>query len=169
MKSKFKAVFICVAFAFMMPACTTANQHESNDVKNKTQSFADGSVLNVTLADNDLKLVVANSPKAKAEGLSYKKEIPEDGMIFFFPELETLSFWMKDMNFPIDMIWIAEDRVVGIEKNVPAPEPGTKITDLKTYSPNEKADIVVEVEAGASDKLNIVPGSILQIKKINGE
>ena len=163
MKSKFKAVFICIV-VFAVSACTTPNQHESNDMKNKIHSLADGSVLKVTLADNDLNLVVANSPIAKAEGLSDKKEIPEDGMIFFFNEPDTLSFWMKDMNFPIDMIWIAGDRVVGIEKNVPAPEPGTKITDLKTYNSNEKADIVVEVEAGATEKLNIVPGSILKIK-----
>ena len=162
---KLKTVLICFAFALAFSACAAPKQNSAQPQgKKEVYSMPDGSVLKVKLADNELNLVVANSPKAKADGLSYKKEIPEDGMIFFFYEPDTLSFWMKDMNFPIDIVWIAGNKVVGIEKNAPAPEPGTKLMDLPIYRSNEKADTVVELEAGASEKLNIVPGSLIEFQ-----
>ncbi|MCL2144167.1 MAG: DUF192 domain-containing protein [Endomicrobia bacterium] len=167
MKLKFTAALLCAVFLFS--GCIAAKQQPQKEEKKEepkeVYSLPDGSVLNVKLADNDLRLVVVNSPKAKAEGLSNKDEIPEDGMIFFFYETDILSFWMKDMRFPIDIIWISGDTVVGIEKNVPIPEPGTKITDLPVYKSNEKADTVIELTAGAAEKLNIFPGSALEIQR----
>lgn len=163
-KMKFKVFAFCIMSAFIFSSCIAKQQTvEEKPVLKDIFSVPDGTVLRVTLANNDLNLVVANSPKAKADGLSNKEEIPEDGMIFFFYELDTLSFWMKDMKIPIDIIWIAGDEVVGIEKNVPPPIPHAKLEDLKIYRSNEKADIVVELEAGASDKLGIVPGSLLEM------
>lgn len=156
---KFKTVLICIAAAFIFSACATPKQQK------EVFRLSDGYVLKVKLADKNLKLVVANSPKAKADGLSNKKSIPEDGMIFFFYELDTLSFWMKDMEFPIDIVWIAKDKVVGVTKNVPVPEPDTNIMELPIYRSNDKADTVVELEAGQAAKLKIVPGSILEIPK----
>lgn len=161
---KFKVFAFCIMSAFIFSSCLFKQQaSEEKPVIKDVFSVPDGTVLKVRLADNELNLVVVNSPEAKAEGLSNKDEIPEDGMIFFFYELDTLSFWMKDMRFPIDIIWIAGNEVIGIEKNVPAPIPHAKLEDLKIYKSNGKADTVVELAAGASDKLGIALGSILEM------
>jgi uncharacterized membrane protein (UPF0127 family) len=164
MKLKSAAVFMLSLF--LLSACAVSQKNAEEQNRKDVYSVPDGTVLKVKLADNELKLVVANSPIAKSNGLSNKKHIPEDGMIFFFYELNTLSFWMKDMHFPIDIIWLSGNKVIGIEKSAPAPEPGTKIMDLKIYKSNDKADTVIELEAGACDKLKITPGSILEITDI---
>ena len=165
----FKFMALITVFTFCFASCMMFNHkpEQKNSEQQKTKdiySMADGSVLKVKLGDKELSLVVANSPTAKAQGLSGKNQIPEDGMIFFFYELDTLYFWMKDMNFPIDILWLNGNKVIGIEKNVPIPVEHTKDTDLIVYKSNDKANTVIELEAGAADKLNIIPGSILIIE-----
>ena len=39
-------------------------------------------------------------------------------MLFRFSQAEKYSFWMKDMRFPLDIIWIKNREVVHIEKNI---------------------------------------------------
>jgi uncharacterized membrane protein (UPF0127 family) len=155
------------ASAFIFSACVTplaqVEKKSVQPVYKDVFSFPDGHILDVRLAGNALKLVVANSPKAKSEGLSNKGEIPQDGMIFFFYERSILSFWMKEMRFPIDIVWIDGNKVIGIEKHVQIPVPYARVNELKIYNSNDVADIVVELAAGAADKLNIVPGSILEL------
>lgn len=152
------------ASAFIFFACATTQPQTDKKPRFKdVYSFPDGSVLNIKLAGNDLKLVVANSPKAKADGLSNKEEVPEDGMIFFFYEPSVQSFWMKDMKIAVDMIWVDGNEVIGVEKNVQPPIPHAKLEDLKIYRSNDKADIVIELEAGAADKLKIEQGSVLEM------
>lgn len=164
MKFGFLAALVLSAFVFS--SCVTHKKQiiEEKPVIKDIFSAPDGYVVKARLGNAELKLAVANSPKAKEEGLSNKKEIPEDGMIFFFYEPDNLSFWMKDMLFPIDIIWIADNKVIGIEKNVPVPIAHAKTEDLKIYRSPGKADIVVELEAGAADKLNIAEGSPLEIE-----
>ncbi|MDR1195218.1 MAG: DUF192 domain-containing protein [Endomicrobium sp.] len=166
MKVKFLVFLAFLTFIFM--ACFFEQQRETETVQEKPKSkdvfsVADGTVLKVALNNNVLDLVAANSPKAKSDGLSNKEEIPEDGMIFFFYELEIQSFWMKDMKFPIDIIWVSGNEVVGIEKNVPPPPANAYMRDLEIYRSPEKADTVIELEAGMADKLNIVYGSTVRI------
>lgn len=62
----------------------------------------------------------AETPAAQAQGLSGRKDIPENfGMLFVFPVAETRTFWMKDMLVPIDIIWLDDaGRIIGIEASV---------------------------------------------------
>ena len=55
---------------------------------------------------------------------------------------------MKNMKFPIDILWINNDEIVHIQKNVP-------INPLKSYRSNLLANYVLELNAGVCDKLNI--------------
>ncbi len=48
-------------------------------------------------------------------------------MLFIFGTGATQTFWMKDMNFALDMIWISGNTVAGFSQNVPAPGPGTQL------------------------------------------
>ena len=74
-------------------------------------------------------------------------------MLFVFDKPGQYPFWMKDMNFAIDIIWIGEDlRVVYIKKDA-RPE-----LYPETYTPTENAKYVLEVPAGFSEKNNLKVG-----------
>lgn len=101
---------------------------------------------------------VARTTAARAKGLGGRSCIgPDQGMLFVFNRPATYSFWMKDMRFPLDIIWIsARHRVVGIKTNVsPASFPKT----FQNYIP---AQYVLEIGAGRAAELGLHDGSPLQ-------
>jgi len=85
-------------------------------------------------------------------------------MLFVF-EQENIrqSFWMKDMNFAIDIIWISDEEIIQIDENIPPPDPGMPDSELKSYLPNQPIDYVLEVNAGFSDENNIKIGDPVKI------
>lgn len=71
---------------------------------------------------------LAVTPAEWEHGLSGHAPLQHDeGMLFLFPYPSMRAFWMKDMRFPIDIVWIDKDwLVVGVEKNAtPASYPST--------------------------------------------
>src|SRR3989344_9654877 len=114
----------------------------------------------VLLDDQRLVVEVADSPDTQTQGLSNRPSLPENtGMIFIFNEYRRRNFWMKEMQFPIDMIWISDTRVVGIEKNVPTPTS----SQLLIYTSPEAVNYVVEVNAGWADRHGISVGSSFRL------
>jgi hypothetical protein len=96
--------------------------------------------------------------KTREEGLSGRKSLCKScAMLFLFDKPEKYGFWMKGMNFPIDIIWIHEKRIVHIEKNVP-------YESLEIFVPESAADMVLEINAGLSDKFGIKKGDRINIK-----
>ena len=67
-----------------------------------------------------INVEIADSPQEWERGLSGKKSLNVDeGMLFVFPRPTTPTFWMKDMRFPIDIVWLDENKnIVGIERGV---------------------------------------------------
>lgn len=93
------------------------------------------------------KVQEAKTETEKSLGLSGIKNIePTEGMLFYFNPPRTPNFWMKDMLFAIDIYWLYQGQVIGVEKAV-APEPGVPLNKLKTYSPPGLVDQVLEVRA----------------------
>jgi uncharacterized membrane protein (UPF0127 family) len=115
----------------------------------------------VEIAGVKLKVDLALTPPEQEQGLSGRTELKEnEGMLFVFGHPDKYLFWMKDMNFPIDMVWIGENlRVVYIKKNaLPASYP-------QSYGPgvsDKDALYVLEVVAGFSDKNNLKEGDRVQ-------
>lgn len=109
----------------------------------------------VTLGDTTILADVSDTPALREQGLSGRKNLGEgEGMLFVFPEAAEYGFWMKDMNFPIDIVWVSADkRVVGVEKSV-APE-----TYPKTFKPTSPVLYVLELPAGFSLRHNIDTGT----------
>ncbi|TAL19331.1 DUF192 domain-containing protein [Patescibacteria group bacterium] len=96
-----------------------------------------------------IRTELAVEAAARARGLSGRESLgTEQGMLFVFGVAERYAFWMIDMRFPIDIIWLRLGKVVDIAEAVPAPEPGTDTTDLPRYWPRLPADMVLEVAAG---------------------
>ncbi len=101
-----------------------------------------------------LRVEIANSGEERTKGLSGRKKLEGiDGVLFVFPESDYHRIWMKDMNFPIDIIWIAEDlTVINIERNV-RPESYPKI-----FKPERPARYAVETNIHYSDTFGLRPG-----------
>lgn len=102
----------------------------------------------LTVGNTQLRVEVAKSMTERARGLSGRQVLgANEGMYFVFDKPDHYGFWMKDMLFAIDMIWIKDGRVVGFSENA-APEPKTPLWSLKIYYPPDTADAVLEVNAG---------------------
>ncbi len=115
----------------------------------------------VTIGKLNVNAKIAANTKDRQKGLSIYDSLPLDqGMLFVFDKSDSYIFWMKDMKFAIDIIWIDENKkVVEIAKNVPA-EPGKNDLQLKQYKPASPAKYVLEVNAGLSDLNNVATGDI---------
>lgn len=87
---------------------------------------------------------IAQTPAARTQGLSGRAALPENGgLLFAFPKADYYAFWMKDMLFSIDIIWIdANARIINIQENV---SPDTYPEKFRPYRP---AQYVLEVAAG---------------------
>ena len=98
---------------------------------------------NAVLNGVTIRLVIADTEATRARGLSYLKNIPDGtGMFFIFDKPGYLSFWMKDMNFPIDIIWFDEDyHAVSLEENI------SSGTYPQVFTPQVLAKYVLEVPA----------------------
>jgi len=84
-----------------------------------------------------------------------EKLVEVDGMLFVFEEEKRHPFWMKDMHFPIDIIWISGERkVLEITYGV-SPE-----TYPDIFQPQQPVKYVIEVEAGRAEEINIEEGSV---------
>ncbi|MBI3888216.1 DUF192 domain-containing protein [Candidatus Nomurabacteria bacterium] len=117
----------------------------------------------VIIAGQKIKVDIALTPKDQEQGLSGRQSLGEkEGMLFIFNSLGKYPFWMKDMNFPIDMIWIGEnEKVVYIKKNAtPESYPGA-------YGPGQNdgdAKYVLEVSVGFSDKNDLKVGDEVEFR-----
>ncbi len=111
------------------------------------------------IGDIPLRIEVADSLEERVKGLSGRKELEYiNGVLFIFPEADYHGMWMKDMNFPIDIIWISEDlTVVSIDKNV-LPE-----TYPRVFRPAKPARYAVETNVYFSDSLGITTGKKVRI------
>jgi uncharacterized protein len=104
---------------------------------------------------------VADTPEKREAGLSKKNALTEDeGMLFVFDTPGEYPFWMKDMKFPIDIIFITGDQVTTVYENVPAPENAN--ASLPLYKPGAPADKVLEINAGLSKQYDIKPGDAVE-------
>ncbi|MEK7168961.1 MAG: DUF192 domain-containing protein [Patescibacteria group bacterium] len=116
----------------------------------------------IVINDKEIKVEVAKTNEERAKGLSNRNSLDENsGMIFVFNINSKPSFWMKDTKVPLDIIWINDDKIVSINKNV-EPEPNKKDSQLKKYPAPSEIDYVLEVNGGFSDKHGIKAGSTVQ-------
>lgn len=91
---------------------------------------------------------IADTPEKRKQGLSGKESLPPNhAMLFVFPAEGVYGIWMKDMNFPIDILWLDPDKkVISIKENV-SPE-----TYPEVFYPEKGALYVIEVNAGKVDE-----------------
>lgn len=133
---------------------------------------------NPPLAKNEVRIgtaatfdvEVASTTVEKARGLSYRTGLAENaGMLFLFDAPAIQNFWMKDMNFPLDIVWIGPgtngEEVLGFAQNA-EPQPGAPPWGLTIYTSPDGTDKVLEVNAGTVAKDGIKIHDAVQIGPI---
>lgn len=120
----------------------------------------------VRVGEHVIDVEVASSPEERSRGLSFRDELPEGaGMLFDMGVSRVHRFWMRGMQFPLDMVWIDEEkRVVAVTRDVPEPEPGTPDAELPRYSPPEPVRYVLELNAGAAERFAVERGDRIEFE-----
>ena len=103
---------------------------------------------------------VADDPDERSQGLSGRDSLAIDTGMWFDRGVERVGpFWMRDMRFPIDMVWVSEGlEVIGVTHEAPPPAPGTPDSDLPLYGIDAAVRYVLEINAGLARTLGIEPG-----------
>ncbi|HKJ25017.1 MAG TPA: DUF192 domain-containing protein [Myxococcota bacterium] len=102
----------------------------------------------VTIEGQALDVEVARTPAARQQGLSGREGLaPGTGLLFLHPTTELHRYWMKDMRFPIDIVWMRAGRIVDVSHRVPPPGPGEDGREI-VVAPRTPCDAVLELPAG---------------------
>jgi len=110
----------------------------------------------------EFNLEIAKTDSEKQIGLSKYKDITQNfGMLFPFGKVNYYSFWMKDMKFSIDIIFIKSNKIITIFKNVPAPKSINE--PLQIYKSSGPSDTVLEIKGGVSQKYNFQVNQAVEI------
>jgi uncharacterized membrane protein (UPF0127 family) len=111
----------------------------------------------VSLGGVNVLADLSTTPESQSKGLAIKDSLNEnEGMLFIFESPEKYSFWMKDMKFPIDILWInSTGQIVHIEKNLP---PCVLLLPCPSYAPNDDSLYVLEVVSNFTNKFRINVG-----------
>jgi uncharacterized membrane protein (UPF0127 family) len=104
-----------------------------------------------------LQVEVMVKDEDRAMGLMFRPSLPKDrGMLFIFERSDFHGIWMKNCKFPIDIVWLDEERkVVHLAESVPP----CKAEPCPVYSPLRRAAYVVELNAGQAKREKAVLGS----------
>lgn len=155
MKKKHIFISFCIIFLFFLSflalnryrsIISPLNGYKTTKVKIKNESFT---------------LFIADSEEKRNKGLSQLSKIKDtEGMLFTFSKLDYYFFWMKDMQFPLDFIFVNRNTVVSVLNNI---EPGTY---PQAFSSPYLFDKAIELSAGQVKDLNLQPGETISFKSL---
>ena len=111
-----------------------------------------------TTREVKVRAEVADTNEKRRQGLSGRETLPRGGgMLFIFENPCLCGFWMKEMRFPLDIIWIDEEyRIVHIVEGV------SPATFPETFLPDRAAKYVLEVSAGTVKDFEVTPGALVE-------
>jgi len=105
-----------------------------------------------------ITLEKADNESKREQGLSYRNSMPAtQGMLFVFDRPEEQCFWMKDMKYSLDLIWLDQNkRIIDVKEHV-APE---------TYPQSfcvGNSKYVIELNSGVYKKTHLSIGQKLEL------
>jgi uncharacterized protein len=159
-------LLIAGPYVFATEAAIEANRTNTNLVNALQDALQSGSEYlraKVSVKDFELSAEIPVTGELMSKGLSVKNQLREnESMLFVFEEPSRHAFWMKDMKFPIDIIWLdSNSKIVHIEENL-APCPLVLI--CPSHSPNVNSQYVLETTAGFAQRHNISLGTNIKIE-----
>lgn len=106
----------------------------------------------------------AKSERDKIRGLANRPSLEENtGMVFFYESPVEQAFWMKNVRFPLDIIFLKDSKITRIYKNA---QPCTEEI-CKIYTSKGLTDEVIEVPAGFCSKHKFKKGTFILVKELN--
>lgn len=106
------------------------------------------------IGESELSVEVADTVEKRERGLSgHRKLLENEGMLFIFEKSDRWMFWMKNMNFAIDILWISESGTVSEITRDVSPESYPNV-----FSPQDAAKFVLEVSSGWAERHGIREG-----------
>lgn len=112
----------------------------------------------VTIRGRAFTVEVADTAEEQGRGLSGRDSLPEGaGMLFDFANPGFHTFWMNEMRFAIDIVFIFQGRVVVVVKGAQPPA-GSEQGRLPIFRPPRPVDRVLEIQAGLSERYGFQEG-----------
>ena len=151
--------FIIVIGIIILPLIFHVERPQTNQVTQKTSVIIYNHPL--VIGTQTISVAISNNEATREQGLSDTQALtPNQGMLFIFDSPTMTSFWMKEMNYPLDIIWIDQNKkVIGVSENL---DPKTY---PQTFSPVSPIVYVLEVSAGFYKSNNIKIGDSIVFKK----
>ena len=110
--------------------------------------------------NHKLKVEVSDTPEKIKIGLSNRNYLDSDcGMLLIFSKPDMYWIWMKDMKFPIDVLWLDKNVIVDLKENI-SPKEG-----LNKIYPSENSTYILELNAGICKQHQIKKGDKIYISK----
>lgn len=127
-------------------------------------AFQKATTPTATIKGHDFKLLIADTEEERQEGLSKYEKIEENkGMLFIFEKADSYRFWMKDMKFAVDIIFIKDNKISQIVDNAKPPKDNQELT---IYPSTEQVDKVLEINGGLSRKYNFQKGDEVKFSNL---
>lgn len=129
-----------------------------SSIKMRTKNTQTEAVFTVEIADTEEK---------RQTGYMYRPTIGEyNGMLFIFPQPVNYPFWMKNVEFPLDIIFLSKElKVQDIKSNVPpCKQVDATQKNCPFYGPESTYQYVLEIKGGNAGKLGIIPGTEFSIE-----
>ena len=106
-----------------------------------------------------LEVELALTPEKQKKGLMFKKKLQKNkGMLFIFDKESYIPIWMKNTYIPLDILWISSQNIIVDTKQNASP------LSKKIYHPKQKANKVLEINAGLLKKWAIKKGTKVKIE-----
>ena len=115
-----------------------------------------------TSEGKEIPVEVADTVKKRSLGLGKRASLKKGwGMLFVFDKRKLHRFWMKDMHFPLDIIWLDNHRIVHIIHNA---KPVNSKDDPEVMTSPVPINFVLEIAAGQASKLKLKEGQQINFK-----
>ena len=113
-----------------------------------------------TSTGKKISVEVADTVEKRSLGLGKRSGLENGwGMLFVFEKRKQHGFWMKDMEFPLDIIWLDNHRIAYILRNV---QPAKSGVIPLVMTPPVAGNFVLEIDAGRADELKLQVGQRLK-------
>ncbi len=153
-----------IAVAIIVVLILAAYVFFGDNVKNSDNSAgqpiqADPSLQTVSIQapKGTISALIADTPQSKEKGLGGRASLPTgQGMLFIFSEPGMQAFWMKDMKFALDMVWIGADKkIAGISADI------SQNSYPQVFFPPSPVLYVLELNAGSAKSFGLATGTDL--------
>lgn len=161
----FIIVFVIFGGGFTSTSFIGLGKSSTESASTTTASLQD--YTEVTIRALRVNTKVAATADLRKKGLSKHASIPvNEGILFVFDTSAKHAIWMKDMQFPIDIIWIGdlpsgEKKIVDIKESA-AVQPKLQDKYLTIYKPHNDAKYILEINAGLARSNNLAVGDTVE-------